>query len=85
MNGQALGDPLGRTLPQRVIRQIHSGAGNRPGWMGGDAVQPHVANGGNGVYVGNGSLTYNDPAAGIPAPGGRSGYGRNPTLPPDVK
>lgn len=84
MNGQALGDPLGRTLPQRVIRQIHSGAGNRPGWMG-DAGLSHGANGGNGVYSGNGSLTYNDPAAGISASGGRSGYGRNPNLPPDVK
>jgi hypothetical protein len=90
MSPQALGDPLGRHLPQRVIRQIHSGAGNRPGWMGGDVALANGTHGtnaasGNGVYSNNGGLVYNDPAGGIPPSGGRSAYGRNPTLPPDVK
>ena len=90
MSGHALGDPLGRNLPQRVIRQIHSGAGNRPGWMGGDTLTANGAHGtnaasGNGVHGTNGGVTYNDPAGGVPANGGRSAYGRNPASPPDVK
>jgi hypothetical protein len=96
MSGQALGDPLGRNLPQRVIRQIHSGAGNRPGWMGGADPAGLVGSangvaGTHGAYGANGSgpaagTIYNDPATGLPANGGRQPtYGRNPSHPPDVQ
>jgi hypothetical protein len=84
MSGQALGDPQGRNLPNRVIRQIHSGAGNRPGWLGAEAAA--LPSGANGAYPTNGSAPvgvniYNDPAIG----GRQPTYGRNPGSSPDVR
>ena len=88
MMGQALGDPQGRNLPQRVIRQIHSGAGNRPGWMGGDAAT--LSNGAgmaNGAYGTNGSAatTRNDYNPDSANGSLRPSYGRNPTQSRDVQ
>ena len=48
-DGNALGDPQGRPLHERVIRRHHGGAGQHPRW-----VRPGGGNGGNPPYGGGG-------------------------------